>query len=75
MKKTHRKFEGFELDLIDKYNNVASGTECTGLMQTPPVNEAEAQSYGDIYIVPEQINDFSRVKKVKVKHTKSAPDE
>ena len=46
----------FEFDILNKTNAVASATECTGLMMRPPQNEAEADSYTDIYVVPEQVN-------------------
>lgn len=74
MKNPEKKYEGFQLDLIDKYNNVASNTECTGLIQIPPTNEEEAESYGEIYTIPEQVNDFEVAKKPKGRHIKSAPD-
>ncbi len=32
--------------------SVASATECTGLIPTPPVDKAEADSYTDIYDIP-----------------------
>lgn len=34
---------------LDGVANVASTTDCTGLMQTPPLNEYEDESYRDIY--------------------------
>ena len=74
MKKQEKKKENFDLDLIDKYNNVASITECTGLIQIPPTSEEEAEAYGEIYVIPEQVNDFTDVKKIKGRHIKSAPD-
>ena len=46
----------FEFDILNKTNAVASATEFTGLIQIPPQNEAEANSYADIYAVPEQVN-------------------
>ena len=46
----------FEFDILNKTNSVASATECTGLIQIPPQNEEEADSYTDIYAVPEQVN-------------------
>lgn len=46
----------FEFDILNKTNSVASATECTGLMMRPPQNEEEADSYTDIYVVPEQVN-------------------
>ena len=73
MKKSKKKCESFELDIIDKYNNVASSTECTGLIQIPPTSEEESEFYGEIYTIPEQVNDFSLVKKEKGRHIKSAP--
>ena len=74
MKKQEKKNENFDLDIIDKYNNVASSTECTGLIQIPPTSEEEAEAYGEIYIIPEQVNDFYDAKKPKGRHIKSAPD-
>ena len=50
------------LKLIDKYNNVASITECTGLIQIPPTSEEESEAYGEIYTIPGQVNDFKNVK-------------
>ncbi|MDD4237872.1 MAG: hypothetical protein PHT62_04895 [Desulfotomaculaceae bacterium] len=32
---------------------VASATDCTGLMPTPPLSVAEAESYTEIYDVPQ----------------------
>lgn len=44
-------------DDIDDYiysctDNVASTTECTGLIPAPPVSESEAESYTDLYSIP-----------------------
>ena len=41
-----------EDDLYDM-NTVASATECTGLIPTPPNNEGEAEAYTDIYNIPQ----------------------
>lgn len=46
----------FEFDMLYKINSVASATECTGLIQIPPNDEEEADSYTDIYVVPKQVN-------------------
>nr|WP_319488232.1 hypothetical protein [uncultured Caproiciproducens sp.] len=35
---------------------VISSTECTGLIQTPPISEDEAESYTKIYDVPKPEN-------------------
>lgn len=74
MKKQEKNKENFDLDIIDKYNNVASITECTGLIQIPPTSEEESEAYGEIYTIPGQVNDFKNVKKIKGRHIKSAPD-
>lgn len=68
------KKENFDFDLMHELNTVASSTECTGLIQIPPTREEEVEAYGDIYVVPEQINDFEKVKKPKGRHIKNAPD-
>ncbi len=53
--------KSYSWDILDKINPVASATECTGLIQIPPQNEAEAEAYTDIYVIPKQINDFERL--------------
>ena len=35
-------------------NNVASFTECTGLMQSLPGEEDDVKSYSEIYEIPDQ---------------------
>ncbi len=34
--------------------NIASTTDCTGMMYKPPVTDGETEAYGDIYSVPQQ---------------------
>jgi|GEM_PF-1629417 len=34
--------------------DIASTTDCTGMIPTPPLTEGEAQNYADIYSVPQQ---------------------
>lgn len=34
--------------------NIASTTDCTGMMYKPPVTAEEAEAYEDIYSVPQQ---------------------
>lgn len=41
-----------ESDLCDT-DNVASATECTGLIPTPPITKEEAESYTEIYSIPQ----------------------
>ncbi len=38
-----------ELKEEDFIMNSESGTDCTGLMPTPPLNEAESESYEEVY--------------------------
>ena len=33
-------------------DTVVSSTECTGLIQTPPKTESEAEAYADLYTAP-----------------------
>ncbi len=40
--------ENFFFDLDD----IVSTTECTGLIPTPPVSEAEAEAYTNLYSIP-----------------------
>ena len=68
------KKKNFEIDFIDDICSTASATECTGLIQIPPTSEEEAESYQKIYVIPEQVNDFSVVKRPKGREIKSAPD-
>lgn len=51
------KDEDFEFDIMNNANTVASMTECTGLIQIPPENEAQAEAYTDIYTVPKTVNE------------------
>ena len=46
------KKKNFETDLLDDFFATASKTECTGLIQIPPMSEEEAEAYGDIYVIP-----------------------
>lgn len=41
-----------EDDVLSSVDTVSSSTECTGLIQTPPESEAEADSYTDLYTIP-----------------------
>ena len=48
----NNKSSDYADDVMNKIDSVASATECTGLMPTPPENEEEAESYNDIYVIP-----------------------
>ena len=39
-------------DVLDIESTV-SATDCTGLMPTPPINEAEAEAYTQLYNIPQ----------------------
>ena len=39
-------------ELYDNTVHPVSGTECTGLEQTPPMTEQEVESYSEIYDIP-----------------------
>lgn len=38
-----------EFDAEDFTMNSESGTDCTGLMPTPPLSEQESESYEEVY--------------------------
>lgn len=51
--------EGNEDPEVNQYDfyaglNIGSQTECTGMIPTPPMNEAQQDGYHDIYSVPQQ---------------------
>ena len=56
MKKNKQVFRPFDADdkrePFDEQFNVASATECTGLIPTPPMAEPEVTSYSEIYDIP-----------------------
>lgn len=57
------KKKTYSYDILDDFNTVASATECTGLIQIPPTNIEEAESYSAIYSVPIQINNLKEISK------------
>lgn len=50
--KGKRKYDSYNQEILDEIDTVASTTECTGLIPTPPVSEEEAESYTKIYTIP-----------------------
>lgn len=42
---------------------VASSSDCTGLVPTPPCNEEEAESYAQLHNIPKPQNDPEEFKK------------
>ena len=49
--------QALDEDLFYDIDLVASATECTGLIPTPPLSEGEAEAYTDIYAIPKPEND------------------
>ena len=51
-------------ELYDEMMEVASATECTGLLPTPPVSRPETKSYDKIYDIPlakdESVNEMKK---------------
>lgn len=54
--KKSTKDYSFEHVIFNEPNTVSSVTECTGLIQIPPINDEEAKAYSDLYAIPMQIN-------------------
>ena len=52
--------KGYQYDLENEINSVVSQTECTGLIQVPPQDEEEAESYTEIYTVPKNDKIFNK---------------
>ncbi len=49
-------------------NSVVSGTECTGLIPTPPETDSEADSYSDLYTIPKPpVNNSKKAKTTETK--------
>ncbi|MGI5957993.1 MAG: hypothetical protein ACOX60_01060 [Massiliimalia sp.] len=48
--------------------DVVSSTECTGLIPTPPVSQAEAEAYASLYSVPKPQKTSSESVKSKKAH-------
>ena len=56
------------IDEIEDFDTVASASECTGLIPTPPVNESQAESYTDIYTIPKPSKEVFSSQNKKGKH-------
>lgn len=55
-KQTINEENPMDFDMLFDSNNTVSSTECTGLIPTPPLNDEEAESYTDIYAIPQPEN-------------------
>ena len=62
-----RKFESPREEIDDDYTSldIASSTECTGMVPSPPLDEAEVEGYADIYSVPQKQAENAREMKVR----------
>lgn len=60
MKKDKRGFPAYEDDWWE-FDDVVSSTECTGLIPSPPTDAADAESYTDLYDVPQPEEDYPPV--------------
>ena len=58
-KKNKRYLKLEDEDYYFDSESVVSSTECTGLMQTPPISVDEAECYTDIYDVPQPKNEVN----------------
>jgi hypothetical protein len=59
----------YDNDDSDDTTPIASSMDCTGLQPTPPKNEGEAESYAQMYNIPQQTdkvdNGLQNIKKTK----------
>ncbi len=58
---------GFPIPDDDPFLNpdtIASATECTGLIPTPPLSDDEVESYGDIYRIPKPEDRYNDAKPI-----------
>ena len=68
---TDKENKSFEYEVANEISDVASVTECTGLMPTPPQNSAENEAYSEICIVP---NMMEKAAPSPLAHTKRRED-
>jgi len=55
MEKKNKKKSNYNIyfeDSLDCSDMVASSTDCTGLVQKPPADETQAESYADLHKIP-----------------------
>lgn len=61
-KKKKDKYNVSFEDYLENSSKIASSSECTGLVQTPPATDEESTAYADIYKIPKP-QDHKRNKK------------
>lgn len=52
-----RKLQLQDEDSFFGSEGIVSSMDCTGLIQTPPTSEEEADAYTDIYDIPKPVNE------------------
>ena len=53
-----RKLKLQDEDSFFGSEGIVSSMDCTGLIQTPPASEEEADAYTDIYDIPKPVNEM-----------------
>ena len=51
-KKRKPGYPPYDDDKFYDTGSIASASDCTGLIPSPPANEAEAESYAELYNIP-----------------------
>lgn len=67
--KIKKGYPAYDDDKFYDMGPVVSSTDCTGLIPTPPASEAEAESYAEIFNIPQSTekvdNGLQNIKKTK----------
>lgn len=68
-KKTKHGYPPYDDDKFYDMGSIASASDCTGLIPSPPANEAEAESYAELYNISQPTdeinNGLQNIKKTK----------
>ncbi len=68
-KKKQHGYPPYDDDKFYDMGSVASASDCTGLIPSPPANEGEAESYAELYNIPQPTdelnNGLQNIKKTK----------
>lgn len=59
MEKKSHGYPPYDDDRFYDIGSVASTSDCTGLIPSPPVNEAEAESYAELYNIPQPTDEIN----------------
>lgn len=72
-KKKHG-YPAYDDDKFYDMGSIASASDCTGLIPAAPANEAEAESYAELYNIPEPTDASVNNGLQKLKKTKNNED-